>query len=328
MKKFMKTTAMTAVLAIGASGAAHAEAKYTFYHILWSMTDANVQFHIKAGEAYMASHPDVEIKYVGPEAYDPAEHAKFLDTVLNANPDGIAMHISSVDALLPGMRAAHEAGIPFVSVTSHPPSAEDNAKIDGLYLTSVDANENVIGEAMGKRILEDGTPRRVAYLMAHLGHAGHEQRAKGFFESMPGGVAADKLAIGDEPLKAMDIIRSYIVSNPDVDVIWATSLANKWITDVVREMGREDIAILTDSDSPSSLECVLIELCTATFSTQFPIQAPFAYDVLLHFKETQMAPTAPIVVGPLVVDAGNAEQFKSVVMGILGEDTYYSLSPF
>lgn len=328
MKKFMKTTAMTAVLAIGASGAAHAEAKYTFYHILWSMTDANVQFHIKAGEAYMASHPDVEIKYVGPEAYDPAEHAKFLDTVLNANPDGIAMQISSVDALLPGMRAAHEAGIPFVSVTSHPPSAEDNAKIDGLYLTSVDANENVIGEAMGKRILEDGTPRRVAYLMAHLGHAGHEQRAKGFFESMPGGVAADKLAIGDEPLKAMDIIRSYIVSNPDVDVIWATSLANKWITDVVREMGREDIAILTDSDSPSSLECVLIELCTATFSTQFPIQAPFAYDVLLHFKETQMAPTAPIVVGPLVVDAGNAEQFKSVVMGILGEDTYYSLSPF
>jgi len=304
------------------------EKKYTFYHILWGMTDANVQFHIKAGEAYMVSHPGVEIKYVGPENYDPAEHAKFLDTVINAKPDGIAMHISSADALLPGMKAAKEAGIPFVSVTSHPPSPEDNAKLEGLYLTSVDANENIIGEAMAKRILKDGTPKRVAYLMAHLGHAGHEQRAKGFFESMPEGVATDKLAIGDEPLKAMDIIRSYIVSNPDVSVIWATSLANKWITDVVKEMGREDIAILTDSDSPSSLECVLAGLCTATFSTQFPIQAPFAYDVLLHFNETQMAPTAPIVVGPLVVDSDNVGHFKDVIMGILGEETYYSLSPF
>ena len=108
------------------AGAANAQAKYTFYHVLWGMTDANVQFHIRSGEAYMASHPDVEIKFVGPENYDPAEHAKFLDTVVNAEPDGIAMHISSVDAMLPGLRAAAEKGIPFVSTTSHPPLAADN----------------------------------------------------------------------------------------------------------------------------------------------------------------------------------------------------------
>lgn len=86
--------------------------KYTFVHILWGMSDANVQFHVKAGENYMASHPDVEIKFVGPENYDPAEHAKFLDTTINSKPDGIAMHISSADALLPGLKAAKEAGIP------------------------------------------------------------------------------------------------------------------------------------------------------------------------------------------------------------------------
>ena len=159
-----------------ATSAAAQDKKYVFYHILWGMTDANVQFHIKAGDVYMAAHPSVEIKYVGPENYDPAEHAKFLDTVINAKPDGIAMHISSADALLPGLRAAKEAGIPFVSVTSHPPSPEDNAKLAGLYLTSVDANENIIGVTMGNWILKEGTPKRVAYLMAHLGHAGHEQR--------------------------------------------------------------------------------------------------------------------------------------------------------
>ena len=46
------------------SSVSFAEAKYTFYHILWSMTDVNVQFHLKGGDAYMKSHPDVEIKYV------------------------------------------------------------------------------------------------------------------------------------------------------------------------------------------------------------------------------------------------------------------------
>ena len=107
MLTFSRMVAIATFLAAvlpGMATAADGEKKYTFYHILWSMTDPVAQFHVKAGEAYMVSHPEVEINYVGPEAYDPAEHAKFLDTVLNANPDGIAMHISSADALLSGLK--------------------------------------------------------------------------------------------------------------------------------------------------------------------------------------------------------------------------------
>lgn len=330
MKSLYRTTSAGVLMAIASVGvgAAQDAPKYTFYHILWSMTDPNVQFHIKAGEAYMASHPEVAIKYVGPEAYDPAEHVKVLDTVLNATPDGIAMHISSADALLPGLRAAREKGIPFVSVTSHPPSAEDNAKLEGLYLTSVGANEGIAGELMGKRVLEEGTPKRVAYLMPHLGHAGQEQRAESFFAAMPEGVATDKVAIGDEPNKAKDVIRSYIIANPDVSVLFGIALANKWIVDVLDELGRDDIKLLTDADAPSSLECVVEAHCLATFSQQFPIQAPLAYEILYDYNETGMAPTGPIVTGPLVVDASNAPAVKEAVMRVLGEDGYYDLSPF
>ena len=317
-----------AIAAVLFSGGAFAETKYTFYHILWGMVDANVQFHIKAGEAYMASHPDVEIKYVGPENYDPAEHAKFLDTVLNADPDGIAMHISSVDALLPGLRAAQEKGIPFVSVTSHPPQPEEEAKLEGLYLTWVGADESIVGAVIGKRVLKEGTPDRVAYLMAHLGHAGQEQRAAGFFSAMPEGVATDRVAIGEEPLKAKDIIRSYIVANPDVGALFAATNANKWMTDVVEELGREDILVTTADASPSSLECVLAGLCLATFSQQLPIQAPYAYEVLYHYNQSQMWPVTPIATGPMIVDANNAQGFKDVVVSVLGEDAYYDLSPF
>lgn len=312
-----------------ATSAAAQEKKYTFYHILWGMADANVQFHVKAGEGYMASHPDVEIKYVGPENYDPAEHAKFLDTVINSKPHGIAMHISSADAMLPGLKAAKEAGIPFVSVTSHPPSPEDNAKLDGLFLTWVGADESLIGGVMGERLLQDvPTPGRVAYLFAHLGHAGHTQRATGFYEAMPEGTAHDDVVIGEEPQAAKDAIRSYLTANTDVTALFAGANSNKWVVDVLEEMGRKDIKILTSDDAPSSLECILAGYCLASFTQQFPIQAPFAYEVLYHYNQTGMYPTSPILTGPAVVDASNVEAFKTQVINVFGEDGYYELSPF
>jgi simple sugar transport system substrate-binding protein len=309
-------------------GAAHAEEKkYAFCHILWSMQDAIVQFHINAGKRFMADNPHVEIKYVGPENYDPAEHAKFLDTVINAHPDGIAMHISSADALLKGMKAAKAAGIPFVSVTSHPPGAEDNAKLEGLYVTWVGADESKIGGIMAKRVLQDGMPKRVAYLFAHLGHAGHEQRAKGFFEALPG-VPADKVAIGDEPQAAMDAIRAYIASHPDVGVLFGSSPSNKWMVDVLNDLGRKDIKLLTSDDSPTSLECILQDYCLATFTQQFPIQAPLAYEVLVQYQETKMGPTGPIITGPALIDKSNAQAYKDQVMAVFGKDGYAKLSPF
>lgn len=309
-----------------ATGAA--EPKYTFYHLLWSMTDANVQFHIKAGEAYMKANPNVEIKFVGPEAYDPAEHAKFLDTIINANPDGICLHISSVDALLPGLKEAKEKGIPVVSVTSHPPTEEDNAKMKGLFLTWVGADEKLIGTRLGERLQESITPVHVAYLVGHLGHAGHEMRAAGFAESMPEGVVTDKVAIGDEPTHAKDVIRSYLAKNPDVNALFGGAPFNKWISDVVEEMGRTDIQLLTSDDAPSSLEAIVQGKYLATFSQEFPIQAPLAYNVLYWYQETGMYPVAPLITGPMVVDASNVQLFKDLAIAIFGEDEYYKLSPY
>lgn len=310
-------------------GRARAEGKkYTFVHILWSMTDPAVQFHINSGKRFMESNPDVEIKYVGPENYDPAEHAKFLDTVIASKPDGIAMHISNADAMLNGLKAAKAAGIPFVSVTSHPPGAEDNAKLEGLYLTWVGADESKIGGVVAKRLMQDVKPKRVSYLFAHLGHAGHEQRAKGFFDAMPQGVATDKVVIGEEPQAAMDAIRAYVSANADANVIFAGQNSNKWVVDVLKDLGRTDITIVTSDDAPSSLECILQKMCLASFTQQFPIQGSYAYETLLSYKQTGMAPTAPIITGPAVIDAANVQTFKNRVVEVFGAGQYKKLSPF
>ena len=53
-----------------------------------------------------------------------------------------------------------------------------------------------------------------------------------------------------------------------------------------------------------------------------------AYEVLYHYNASQMWPVTPIATGPMVVDAGNAEVFKNVVISVLGEDAYYGMSPY
>ena len=307
--------------------AADAEKKYTFYHLLWSVTDPNVQWHVKGGEAYMRVNPEVEIKFVGPENYDAAEHVKFLDTIMQTNPDGIALHISNVDAMLPSLKAAKEKGIPIVSVTSHPPAAEDEEKLKGYYVTWVGADERLIGFRLGERVQESITPVHVAYLMAHLGHAGHEMRAQGFFDSMPEGVKTDRVAIGDEPSQAKEAVRSFLVANPDVNAMFGQTSVNKLVSDVVKETGR-DITLVTADESPDSLEAVLGGNYLATFSQEFPIQAPFAYHTLYYYNETGMAPVQPIVTGPMVIDMSNAQLVKDLVVKFMGEDEYYKLSPW
>ena len=308
---------------------AQAKHKYTFYHLLWDVTDPNVQWHIRGGEAFMKVNPEVEIKFVGPTKYDPTEHAKFLDTILKANPDGICLHVSSVDALLPGLREAKKRGIPVVSVTSHPPLAADDAKLKGLYLTWVGADEGLIGFRLGERVLEEGIkPVHAAFLLAHVGHAGMEARAAGFFKSMPQGVKTDKVAIGEEPSHAKDVIRSFLAANTDVNVMFiGSAAANKWVWDVVNDMKRT-ITIVTADESPTSLEAVIQGKFLATFSQEFPIQAQLAYEVLYLYGEANMAPVAPMITGPLVVDKNNAQAIKDMLIKFMGKDAYSKQSPW
>ncbi len=337
MKKknlFMLVLILFAVSLLFAEGeretAAAAEKKYTFYHLLWSVTDPNVRWHTKSAESYMRINPEVEIKYVGPEKYDPAEHVKFLDTIIQANPNGIALHISDPDALLPSLREAKRRGIPIISVTSHPPTPEAEAKLKGLYLTWIGADEYLIGYRLGETLQKAIKPAHVAVLMPHVGHAGAEMRAKGFFDSMPKGTKADKVAIGDEPAHAMEVIRSYLAANTDVDGIFTTAaLANKWIWDVAEKTGRSGkIRFLTTDALPDSVEAVLAGKFLASFSQEFAIQGQLAWHILYLYNETGMAPVQPIVTGPLVIDKNNVQMIKNVLINFMGEKEYYKLSPW
>lgn len=304
--------------------------KYTFYHLLWGMDDANVNFHIASAEAYMAMNSEVKIVTSGTETYDPALHAQLLDTIIASEPDGIFLHISDIDTLLPGLQKAADAGIPVMSVTSHPPSEEANAKMAGLVLPCwVGSDESLIGGAMGEYLLDKlPEPKHVIYLITTPGHAGHEARAQTFFDTMPAGTKTEKLATGQDPEQFKDILKAYLTENEDVDAIFGMILCNKWVADVLDDVGRSDIIHFTSDEAPSSLDGIELGYVTATFTQEFPIQAQLAYNIMYLYKESGMAPIRPIITGPAIVDASNVAIVKGLVMDALGEDGYAEASPF
>lgn len=146
---------------------------------------------------------------------------------------------------------------------------------------------------------------------------------------MPAGTATDKVVTGEEPQAAKDAIRAYLTANADVGAVFGSTLANRLWADVVDELGLKDkVAYLTSDDAPSSIEAIKAGYCLASFTQQFPIQAPFAYEILYHKNEVNMAPTAPILTGPAILDASNVDVFKEQVMAVFGEEGYADLNPF
>lgn len=307
-----------------------AEAKYTFYHLLWGMDDANVNFHIASAEAYMEMNSAVKMVTSGAETYDPALHAQLLDTIIASEPDGIFLHISDIDTLLPGLRKAKAAGIPVMSVTSHPPSEEPLNKLKGLILPCwVGSDESLIGSAMGEYLLEKiPQPKHVIYLITTPGHAGHEARAQAFFDTMPSGTKTEKVATGQDPEQFKDILKAYLTENPDVDCIFGMILCNKWVADVLDDMGKKGLIYFTSDEAPSSLDGIEQGYITATFTQEFPIQGQLAYNIMYLYKESGMAPVKPIITGPAIVDKSNVAIVKGLVKSALGDDIYAKSSPF
>jgi ABC-type sugar transport system substrate-binding protein len=202
--------------------------------------------------------------------------------------------------------------------------------LEGLVLPCwVGADESLIGGVMGARFLQENpNPKHVIYTQGTPGHAGQEQRAQGFFDAMPGGTKTTNLATGIEEAGFKDIVRSFLVANPDVDAIFTFTMCNKWVSDVVQDLERQDIALLTADASPSSIEGIMQGHYLATFGQELIIQGGLALHILYLYKESGVAPINPIVTGPLVIDADTAQMFKDQIIDVLGQDYYDQNNPY
>jgi len=299
--------------------------KYTFYDVFWDATDPNMAWFTAGAADFMKRYPEIEVKVVAAEKWDPEVYLQTLETVLVKNPDGLVVCVVDPVTIEDIIKKAINKGIPVIAatLTDYRPSAPP-------YLTYMGGDETLTGKALGERLVKEITPKHVVACLPAAGHAGAEMRAKGMEEVVTkAGAKFDKIAIGMEPATAKSILTAYLTKNPDVDAIFTTAtLANEWIYSVMEEMGRTDIKFLSVDDSPSALEGIITGRILASHSQGFYAQATMPYEWLFYYLEYGIAPPPTILTGPIVIDKSNATKFKNMAVKVFGEQRYKEISPW
>jgi len=304
----------------------YAQEKYVFYfpsHI--GAGDPNLRVWTIAIEDFESRYPEVEVKYFATAEFDIRQFKEYVETAIAANPDGIILPIVQPEAIEEPLQRAIEQGIPVMAINIDDPRPQPD-KID--YLGYIGESGYKTGWDLGERVLKEfapNKPKHVVSEVALLGHVCIEARAQGFVDVMEeNGVKATRLATGDKESEAKALLTSFIMANPDVDVVLSTATyATPWTWSVLENLKKtNDITMVTVDASPTSLEAVIDGKALATHSQNMYMQVYLGLEMLYFYNAYGMDPPKEILTGPIIIDKANVEKWKNSVQKLWGEEVY------
>jgi simple sugar transport system substrate-binding protein len=172
----------------------------------WCVVQKGIQ---QAGEEM-----GVNVTVLGPDEFDLEKVAQLIDQAVAAQPDGIGLTVTDPDLFRDPIQRALDAGIPVLAY-----NAGAGPIADGIdYMTYLGQDEYQGGYLGGLKLAAAGGTRGVC-INQQVGHTGLDKRCNGFTDAMEeNGIAAEVLAIGDDPAEAQTIIDDYYTANPDTDI--------------------------------------------------------------------------------------------------------------
>jgi simple sugar transport system substrate-binding protein len=322
---------------IGVKDGLAEETQYTFYFVSHiGPSDPNIRWLKVACDDFMNKFPEVKIVYLAPEQFGVKPQVELLKTAIATDPDGLIVPITDALALEPYLKEAIANGIPVIAANI-PDHREGRDKIP--YLTYVGGDEYRTGLKLGERAIElalKGTipsPKRAVVAIQGVGHLGLEARAKGMQDALARvGVKTDSLAIGSNQAIAKSVLKSFLTTHSDVNVIFSVaSWTAPWCYEVAKELNMDPdvddkgVTILTVDASPAALEGILRGKVLATHSQGFYLQGWLPAQWLYFYNKFGYTPPPEILTGPIVIDKSNVEQWKKLVMTVFGKKTYDEL---
>ena len=169
---------------------------------------------VQAGINQGAIDNGVEVTILAPDEFDLDKTASLIEQAVAAQPDGIMLTVTDPVLFSDPINAALAAGIPVIAYNAGSGPLEDG--ID--YLTYLGQDEYQGGFLGGLRLAAGGGTQGVC-INQQVGHAGLDKRCNGFVDALDeSGIAAEVLAIGDDPAEAATIIGDYFAANPGTDI--------------------------------------------------------------------------------------------------------------
>ena len=140
--------------------------------------------------------------------------AQLIEQAVAAQPDGMGVTVSDADLFRAPIQKAIDASVPVVAYNAGQGPLEDNI----AYMTYLGQDEYQGGYLGGMRLAADGGTAGVCINQV-VGHTGLDRRCKGFVDALTEkGIAAEVLAISDDPAASQTVISDYYTANPDTDI--------------------------------------------------------------------------------------------------------------
>ncbi len=330
MRKYLKyaTPILVATLVIGtvlglaapksAEGTPVEKKKITIYYVdhgimgnpFWTIYFKGVEDATKMLAAY-----GVEVKHLSAEA-DVKKQIDMLEMAVAANPDGIITCMIDPKSFDPILRPAIERGIPVMAANVEDPRPPEE-RIPYLCYYGEDTWKSgvEVARAVERYIKETGgfEPKHALLCNPMAGHYVWEARLKMFGETLAEtyGTKSEKIVIGEDPTKAREIIRAYLVRHPEVDVICGTNWSTHFTVDLLRELGKEagkDVYLAAFDLMPELLQDIKEGKVVATHDQQQYLQGFLPLmDMYLYLAKYSVHPYGIVGTGPLITDRHNVD---------------------
>ena len=128
-------------------------------------------YDVHQGFEYAAEKLKVKVVKAGVDSWDPQGQAAALEQAITKQPDGIIVPVFDA-SILPGLKAAKEAGIPVVAIES---TMEDAEVVSYIGLDNYDS-----GEQTAKQLIAYGGNSGKVVVMGNWGAANTDQKLAGF----------------------------------------------------------------------------------------------------------------------------------------------------
>lgn len=156
---------------VTADGSTSAPAeKDVIYYYIGINNNHPYWYDVHQGFEYAAEQLGVRVVKSGVDSFDPQGQAAALEQAITKKPDGIIVPVFDA-SILPGLKAAKEAGIPVVAIES---TMEDAAVVSYIGLDNYDS-----GKQTAKQLIAYGGDSGKVVIMGNWGAANTDQKLAG-----------------------------------------------------------------------------------------------------------------------------------------------------
>lgn len=320
MRKTFLSVLLVAAMLVAFVGSASAEGEKIYFIV--KATESDFWQIVIDGGRTAAEEMGVEfISQAAPTEADVAKQVAILETAIGDKPDAIVLAPTVEDALVPGIEAAAEAGIPVIIIDSQASTdqyvsflASDNVAIGEIAADKLaEALEEDFGEAKGQ----------VAAITFMSGVGSLERRKQGFMEQIKNYPDIEVVDFQDAQGKqgqTLAIVQNYLTTYPDLKGIYAN---NQYTGDeTIRALdmaGKKDGEIATVVVDAGPLEVEGLKTGLTDFMI---VQQPwkmgymgveYALKAIQGEDLEKFIDTGVVAISPAMMESGEAEEYLDPV---------------